>query len=60
MAASNDICEIFNTLSAKITQLLFGRTKNDRGVINKTLDELNSINYKYTVVTNPTVKVPMT
>jgi hypothetical protein len=57
MAASNDTCEIFNTLSAKITQLLFGRTKNDRGVINKTLGELNSINYKYTVVTNPTKAV---
>ncbi|RZC35907.1 HEAT repeat-containing protein 6 [Asbolus verrucosus] len=57
MAARNDSPELFNNLSSKITQLLYGRTKNDRSIINKTLDELNSFNYKYAIVTNPTKAV---
>lgn len=51
----DDIPEIFNNLSSKITQLRYGRTEDDRKLINKTLDELRTLNYKQSIVTNPTV-----
>ncbi|CAG9838730.1 unnamed protein product [Diabrotica balteata] len=57
MAANVDSSEIFNKLSSKITNLLHGRTEGDRSILSKTLDDLNSLNYRYTVVTNPTKAV---
>ncbi|XP_044253365.1 HEAT repeat-containing protein 6 [Tribolium madens] len=57
MAATSDSRELFNSLSSKITQLSYGRSKNDRSVINAILDELNSFNYKYPIVTSPTKAV---
>lgn len=55
MAVSVDSTEIFSNLSSKIGNLLFGRTEGDWNILSKTLDELNSINYRYIVVTSPTV-----
>ncbi|KAJ8953878.1 hypothetical protein NQ318_019118 [Aromia moschata] len=57
MAGSVDSAEIFSNVSFKIGNLLFGRTEEDRAILSKALDELNSINYRYTVVTNPTKAV---
>lgn len=52
-----DVPEVFDHLSSKIGQLLFGRTEGDRNIISKTLDDLNSLNYHYPVVKNSTKAV---
>ncbi|CAG9863491.1 unnamed protein product [Phyllotreta striolata] len=54
MAASVDSCEIFNNVSSQIVNLLHGRTDSDRNILSRALDELNSLNYRYAIVTNPT------
>lgn len=46
----------FDELSAKFLHLLYERTEGDRNLINKTLDELNSMNYRYPMVKNSTVR----
>lgn len=55
MAASVDSIEIFNNLATKIGNLKVVRTEGDWDIFSRTLDELNSINYRYTVVTSPIV-----
>ncbi|KAJ8916078.1 hypothetical protein NQ315_004444, partial [Exocentrus adspersus] len=57
MAVNVDSTEIFSNLSSKIGNLLFGRREGDWTLLSNTLDELNSINYRYTVVRNPTKAV---
>ncbi|GJQ86916.1 hypothetical protein Trydic_g11786 [Trypoxylus dichotomus] len=54
MAAVRDGFVIFDNLSTKFTNLLYGRTEGDSKLINKTLDELNNLNYKHNIITNPT------
>lgn len=46
--------ENFDHLSSKIGQLLFARTEGDRSIILKTLDDLNSLNYRYPIIKNST------
>ncbi|KRT79059.1 HEAT domain-containing protein [Oryctes borbonicus] len=57
MATLRDSFTIFDNLSTKFTNLLYGRTEGDSKLINKTLDELNSLNYKLNIITNPTKAV---
>lgn len=45
----------FNNLLAKFAVLVTGRQEEDRIRINKILDNLNSLNYRYPVITNTTV-----
>lgn len=45
----------FNILTGKLNNLFFGRTEVDRQILEKVLDDLNLINYRYTVLTSPTV-----
>lgn len=47
--------ELFNNSSSIINQLHFGRTQEERNILAKALDDLNSLNYTYTIVTNYTV-----
>ncbi|CAG9812627.1 unnamed protein product [Phaedon cochleariae] len=54
MAAVVDNSINFSNISSKIGNLLFGRTEGDRKNLSKYLDELNSINYRYPVVSNQT------
>lgn len=55
MASKSDGQEIFDNLLSKFSQLLYGRKEDDRSRINKALDDLNSLDYRYLIVTNPTV-----
>ncbi|KAI4455964.1 malaria antigen-related [Holotrichia oblita] len=57
MAALRDTSVIFDNLSTKFTNLLYSRTEGDSKLISKTLDELNSLNYKYQIIANPTKAV---
>lgn len=56
MAAIRDNSVIFDDLSTKFTKLLYARTEGDSELIHKTLEDLNNLNYKYHIVTNPTVQ----
>lgn len=56
MAVENDRIFVFNNLSAKFSQLMYGRTEGDRTQINKLLDEINYLDYRYPVVNNTTVR----
>lgn len=56
MAALRDSAVIFDNLSTKFTNLLYSRTEGDSKLISKTLEELNSLNYKYQIIANPTVR----
>ncbi|XP_017785560.1 PREDICTED: HEAT repeat-containing protein 6 [Nicrophorus vespilloides] len=42
----------FEGLTERTAQLFYGRTEGDRILIRDTLDELNSIDYRYPIVTN--------
>lgn len=55
MASKSDGQEIFDNLLSKFSQLLYGRKEDDRSRINKALDDLNSLDYRYLIVTNPIV-----
>ncbi|KAG5900627.1 hypothetical protein JTB14_005905 [Gonioctena quinquepunctata] len=57
MATNIDNTTVFNSLITKIGNILHGRTEGDRCVLSKTLDDLNSLNYKFPVVTNSTKAV---
>ncbi|VEN58082.1 unnamed protein product [Callosobruchus maculatus] len=54
MAAFSDNSEIFSNLSSKIINLFLRRTEGNQDIISKTLDDLNSLNYRYPIITNPT------
>ncbi|GLH01040.1 uncharacterized protein GBIM_07273, partial [Gryllus bimaculatus] len=43
----------FNSLSDELTKLLHGRREGDKEYINALFDELNALNYKLPIVTNP-------
>lgn len=45
----------FDELSTKFSHLLYERTEDDRDLINKTLDDLNNLNYRYPILQNITV-----
>lgn len=47
--------DVFDVLATKFAQLLIGRKEGDRARINKALDSLNSLDYRYPVITNTTV-----
>ncbi|XP_031353548.1 HEAT repeat-containing protein 6-like isoform X2 [Photinus pyralis] len=51
MASSENI---FNNLSSNFSQLSYGRTKGDISQINRILDEINGLDYRYPLVTNKT------
>nr|CAH7726599.1 unnamed protein product [Callosobruchus chinensis] len=57
MAAFSDNSEIFSNLSSKIINLFLRRTEGNQDIISKTLDDLNSLNYRYPIITNPTEAV---
>ncbi|KAF5270704.1 hypothetical protein FQA39_LY01442 [Lamprigera yunnana] len=57
MSAKEHESVIFNNLSMKFSQLLYGRTKDDRSRISYTLDEINNLNYRYPIVTITTKAV---
>ncbi|CAH2014448.1 unnamed protein product [Acanthoscelides obtectus] len=57
MAASFDNSEIFSNLSSKIINLFLRRTEGNQDLISKTLDDLNSLNYRYPIITNATEAV---
>ncbi|KAF7272429.1 hypothetical protein GWI33_014777 [Rhynchophorus ferrugineus] len=49
--------QTFDHLSVRIGQLRFSRTEGERHIISQILDELNSINYRYPIIGNPTKAV---
>ncbi|KAF2895184.1 hypothetical protein ILUMI_10984 [Ignelater luminosus] len=57
MSVEDDRINVFNNLSSKFSQLMYGRTEGDRIQINKLLDEINYLDYRYPVVNNATKAV---
>lgn len=50
-----DDAEVFEEIAAKYTQLLCGPKEPDRNKILQVLDDINTLNYHYISITNPTV-----
>nr|XP_023019529.1 HEAT repeat-containing protein 6 [Leptinotarsa decemlineata] len=57
MSENVDSSEIFSKLLSKIGNIFHGRSVGDQSILSKCLDDLNSLNYKYPVVKNPTTAV---
>lgn len=55
VSKQDETFEIFDRISTKFTQLLYGPKEGDRSRILKALDDLNGLNYRYAFITNPTV-----
>lgn len=53
----DDFPQIFDEISQKFSQLLYGPKEGDRSRILKALDDLNNLDYRYAFVTNPTVSL---
>lgn len=54
MADNGDSSKIFDDLSSKITNIIIGRSEENRYIINQILDDLNSLDYRYSLAINPT------
>lgn len=55
----NEQSILFNNLSMKFSQLLYGRSTGDRIQLSKLLEEISNLDYRYPVVDTTTVSTPI-
>ncbi|XP_057658257.1 HEAT repeat-containing protein 6 isoform X1 [Diorhabda carinulata] len=53
MADNDDSSKIFDDLSSRITNIIIGRNEENRCAISQILDDLNSLDFRYSLAINP-------